>query len=144
MPLTIDNPSLLEKSLIKHEGLRLFPYTDTTGNLTIGIGHNLTANGISHNIAETLLAEDIAKAITETDQMLPWVADLDDIRKRVFVELVYNLGNRLLQFHHALSAAQARDWPTCVQSFKDSLWHRQVGHRADDLEAMLLTGHDLA
>jgi lysozyme len=144
MPLTIDNPTALETSLIKHEGVRLMPYTDTTGNLSIGIGHNLTANGISHNTAETILTEDIAKAVSRTDTLLPWVASLDDVRKRAFVEMVFNLDSRLLGFHHALDAAQAGDWSTCVAELKASRWATQVGHRAVDLESMILTGTDLA
>ena len=44
------------EQLIRDEGLRLFPYTDTVGKLTIGVGRNLTDAGISADEAEVLAA----------------------------------------------------------------------------------------
>jgi GH24 family phage-related lysozyme (muramidase) len=32
---------ILKKMFIKHEGLRLKPYRDTVGKLTVGVGGNL-------------------------------------------------------------------------------------------------------
>ena len=49
-------------SIKRHEGLRLFPYNDTTGHLSIGYGRNLTSNGISTQEAEIMLKSDIGAA----------------------------------------------------------------------------------
>jgi len=131
----------LEASIKLHEGLRLTPYQDTTGQLTIGWGHNLT-DGIRTAAAQVILDEDVDVAIALTSSLLPWTAALDDVRQRAFVEMVYNLGSRLLGFTRAMIAAQAGEWPACVAELQDSLWARQVGHRAVVLEYMLLTGSD--
>ena len=45
--------------LIADEGLRLKPYTDTVGKITIGIGRNLTDVGISKEEAYALCDTDI-------------------------------------------------------------------------------------
>ncbi len=132
----------LRQSLYLHEGHKLLPYTDTAGKVTIGVGHNLTDAGISPEVCDLLLTEDIATAVALVERLLPWVATLDEVRKRAFVELAFNLGTRLLGFHTALDAAQRGDWLACSGGFRASLWARQVGHRAVELEAMLLTGTD--
>lgn len=140
--IVIDHPELLEGSIKGHEGLRLSPYKDTTGNLTVGYGHNCN-DVITEEVAEVLLASDIGTALAETTRLLPWVADIpSDARKRAFVELVYNMGEKVLGFHNALACARRGDWPGCVAGFHNSLWDKQVGHRAADLEALLLTGTD--
>ena len=33
--------------IIEHEGFKSKPYTDTVGKITIGVGRNLTDNGLS-------------------------------------------------------------------------------------------------
>lgn len=140
--LTIDQPLALRQSITRHEGLRLKPYPDSTGHLTIGYGHDLTDDGISPAIASALLTEDIQTAIDTCQRLLSWVSSLDDVRKRAFVEIVFNLGEHILTFHDALAAAQIRDWAMCVDGLQKSLWQAQVGHRAVVLESMLLTGQD--
>lgn len=142
MPLTISNLDALRASLKLHEGLRLHPYADTTGHLTIGWGHDLTDDGIGTDLAELMLSEDISVAMQSAFQLIPFVALLDDVRKRAFVEIVFNMGDKILTFHDALGAAKRSDWPNCVAGFKASLWSRQVGSRAIVLESMLLTGLD--
>ena len=41
------------------EGLRLKPYVDTAGKLSIGVGRNLDDKGISKTEADFLLADDL-------------------------------------------------------------------------------------
>lgn len=48
--------------LVRDEGLRLHPYIDSVGKLTIGVGRNLTDMGISQAETEMLLSNDIANA----------------------------------------------------------------------------------
>lgn len=43
------------KMLIRHEGLRLKPYKDSVGKLTIGVGRNLDDKGITKEEAMHLL-----------------------------------------------------------------------------------------
>lgn len=50
------------------EGLRLKPYRDTVGKLTIGIGRNLDDVGISEAEAEYLLSNDLDRTISDLDK----------------------------------------------------------------------------
>ena len=91
MPLTISNLDALRASLKLHEGLRLHPYADTTGHLTIGWGHDLTDDGIGTDLAELMLSEDISVAMQSAFQLIPFVALLDDVRVLADLDIAIGL-----------------------------------------------------
>ena len=49
----------LRDALIRDEGVRLKPYRDSVGKLTIGVGRNLDDKGLTRAEAEALLDNDI-------------------------------------------------------------------------------------
>lgn len=117
----------LEAQLVDHEGLRLHPYTDTVGKLTIGVGRNLTDVGISTDEAYYLLDNDIAKVKSQLDTELPWWRGLDLARQRAIVDLGFNMGvQALAEFHHTLSAIANHNWIEAVAGLRASKWIRQV------------------
>jgi hypothetical protein len=61
--LTQEQSVYLAELLSRFEGLRLKPYRDTVGKLTIGFGRNLEEKGISQLEAEFLLYQDIEQSI---------------------------------------------------------------------------------
>ena len=132
----------LTASIKLHEGFRAFPYQDTTGHITIGWGRNLTGKGIADDEAQLMLGNDLQSAIREAETQPWWNAVKgNDARENAFVEIGYNLGFAALSnFHVALAAASNGDWPACGAALLDSLWHEQVGQRAETLTAMIVTG----
>jgi len=134
-------PTTLREQLIRDEGLRLFPYRDSVGKLTIGVGRNLDDVGISMDEATMLLDHDIARADAAVATRLPWAAGLDPVRRTVLINMAFNLGiNRLLRFRLALAAMEVADWSTAAIEMLDSTWARQVGARADRLAAQIISG----
>lgn len=134
----------LTSSIKLHEGLRLVPYLDTTGHITIGYGRNLNNEGISQDEAEYLLGNDIQLYI-RTAEAQPWWPNVkdNDARARAFIEILFNLGlGSLAYFRKALAAAMRSDWDTCSIELLDSLWSKQVGERAEQLAKMIKTGQD--
>ena len=76
---------LIKTMLVKDEGLRLKPYRDTAGKLTIGVGRNLSDVGISVDEAYYLLANDVKRAEAEAREIFADVWDeLDEVRKGCF------------------------------------------------------------
>lgn len=129
-------------SLKRHEGLRLKPYPDTVGKLTIGYGRNLTDVGISESEAEILLQNDIhaAQLAAGSLQIYPY---LDEVRQRVLVEMVFNLGLRgVLTFKRMFAALDKGDFVAASVEMIDSNWADQVGLRAMRLAQMMRTGED--
>lgn len=127
--------------ILKHEGLNLKPYLDSVGKLTIGIGRNLTDCGISYDEAYDMLEHDLTRC--EID-LVPysWYSGLNQVRKGVLIELVFNIGlPRVLKFVNMIAALKAQDYIKASDELLNSLWAKQVGDkRANSLAKCLLTG----
>lgn len=124
----------LKQVLIRHEGLRLKPYKDTVGKLTIGVGRNLDDNGITEEEALFMLHNDISKIVQELDREFPWWRELDNVRQEVLVNMAFNLGiPKLKTFKKFLKALENRDYKTAAKEMLDSKWAKQVGRRAEEL-----------
>lgn len=140
--MTWEDREALRQQLITHEALRLKPYTDSAGTLTIGVGRNLHDRGITEAEARFLLDNDINAAITDLF-VFPWFPDLDPIRQRVFVDLCFNMGIvRLQGFVKMLDAASRQDWPNAAAELLNSKYAQQVGQRAQTLATMLSMGRE--
>jgi lysozyme len=134
------DPVALKARLSLEEGRKRSIYTDTTGNVSVGIGRNLTGVGVSDDEIDLMFTNDIARTTAFLDANLPWWSTLDDVRQSVMVDLAFNMGGSLLQFHHMLAAVQASDWNTAYSEMLNSTWANQVGQRAQNLARIMLTG----
>jgi len=145
----LDRLKLIDQ-LIHHEGMECFPYVDTVGKTTIGVGRNLTDRGLSQAECRYLLANDIDISINELKRNFNWFAKLDDTRQAALVDLHFNLGiNRLKTFKKTLRLIEecmlGDDlWDKVAEELLDSKWATQVGQRAQTLARMLQLGdnHD--
>ena len=132
----------IEEQLLLHEGLKLRPYRDTKGVLTIGVGRNLEAKGISREEALSLLQNDI-REVTGHLQQYEWYSKLDPIRQKVIIDMCFNLGlNGLLRFRNMIAAIEAGDYQAAADHMVSSAWYKQVGSRSRRLEGMMRTGED--
>ncbi len=131
----------LEQTLIRHEGLRLLPYTDSVGKLTIGVGRNLTDNGISEPEAMLLLANDIAMAREELERTFPFVRSLNPVRRNVLVNMVFNMGLPTFSgFRKMLRAVEQQQFTRAAREMLNSRWASQVNGRALELAQLMEHG----
>jgi lysozyme len=130
---------ILTEQLKRHEGLRLFPYHDSTGRLTIGYGRNIHDRGISREEAELLLAGDVVAAERHAENILgPVFQELPEEVQAVLVNMAFNLGPLgLRQFRRMLAAVEAGDFGTAAHEMLDSRWALQVGPRAVELAEVM-------
>ena len=127
----------ITRLLIKHEGMRLKPYRDTVGKLTIGVGRNLDDVGISEEEAILLLTHDIDLCEKQLSN-LPWYHDLSHVRKDVLIDMVFNMGFRgMLSFKRMIIAIENHNWTDAATQMLDSKWAVQVGRRARELAYMM-------
>ena len=124
--------------LIRHEGLRLHPYTDTVGKLTIGIGRNLIDRGITKGEALIMLEHDIADFTKQLSERLYWFDTQPENVKLVLVNMCFNLGLAgLLTFHNTLEHIKQGQYELAAKEMLLSKWARQVGNRAIELSEIL-------
>ena len=113
------------------------------GKLTIGIGRNLDDVGLFPSEIDFLLINDIIRCHIDLDRNIPWWVNLDDVRKRVLLDMCFNLGiNGLLGFKNTLRLIFMGDFSQAAGNMLSSKWARQVGRRASRLAQMMQTGQD--
>ena len=135
----MDMDKLMDE-LIRDEGLRLKVYLDSEGIETIGVGRNLQ-KGITRDEAMFLLNNDIRFAIQEA-MTFPWYEKLTEQRKRVIVNMIFNLGlTRFSGFKNTIRYLEMGDYEAASEEMLDSKWARQVGVRAARLSDMMRNGN---
>jgi len=133
----------LKDQIRLHEGVEKKVYLDTEGIETIGVGRNLRDRGLSEDEIDLLLDNDIAICEEELINNFEWYAELDEVRKRVLIDMAFNLGMpKLKQFAKMLGAIENKDWANVASEMLDSRWAEQVGNRASRLSEMMETGED--
>ncbi len=127
--------------LRRDEGVKPFPYVDTAGKTTIGVGRNLTDDGMSDAEISFFLANDIEATTIQLQTRLPWFEAVDIVRQAVLVNMAFNMGFAKLEgFTEMLRAAAQGQWMIAADEMLNSNWARQVGGRADRLAQQMRTG----
>jgi lysozyme len=125
----------------REEGLRLTPYNDSVGKLTIGYGRNLEDVGISLDEAEYLLANDISKVKIALAQKIPWMTGLNEPRQAVLVGMAFQMGvNGLLLFKNTLAMVKSGEYESAAKNMLKSLWAKQTPERALRMANQMASG----
>jgi len=130
----------LKVMLVQHEGKRPRLYDDGRGNLTIGVGRNLTACELSDDEIALMLDNDINRVWRDCSTQLAGYGfnALDDDRQHVLLDMTFNLGVAgVLKFQKMLAAIARRDFDAAATEMLNSAWAAQVGDRAQQLAALM-------
>ena len=132
--------SRLQKMLIRHEGLKLKPYRDQMGKLTIGVGRCLDDVGISLDEALMMLDSDIKVATMEAAK-LKGFGSLNAPRQDVIISMIFNLGaGGFAKFTNLIKALAEEDYLEVSSQMLNSKWASQVGPRAAELAKIMRDG----
>ena len=135
--------SELTEMLRKHEGVRDKVYLCSAGYETIGVGRNISEDGLglSDDEIDYLLSNDIKRVREELTEEYYWFAGLDEPRQDAMIDISFNLGQtRLRGFVKSLEAMAREDFDTAADEFMDSKWSEQVGDRAVEVTEIIRTG----
>lgn len=136
--MTINN---IKDLLVLHEGVRKFPYLDTKGITTIGVGFNLSTVGLYPEEIDFMLTFRLGKAKEDLERIFPYINELDEVRQAVLLDMCYNLGaNALAQFKQTLASVQDGNYELASEQMLQSLLAGQTGTRAKRLSEMMKTG----
>lgn len=134
----------LARQLRRDEGVVEHAYIDSEGWTTIGVGRLIDkrkGGRLRDDEIEYLLQNDITEKTDELLRRLPWVADLDEARQGVLINMAFNLGvSGLLGFRKTLALVKAGDYASASVEMLDSKWARQVKGRATRLSEQMRTG----
>lgn len=116
----------------KQEGLKLKPYVDTVGKITIGYGRNLTDVGITKEEAEIMLYTDLSVAEFHLREIFPDYDKYPLDLKIVLVSMMFNLGKtRFLTFKKFIKAIKDKDYKKAIFESINSKRYKQVPNRVN-------------
>jgi lysozyme len=118
---------LLCKELVDDEGYSEDLYKCSAGFWTIGIGHNIEANGLPKPIIDALFTYDVDTALNALDRTDPnWREHPEEVQ-RALVNLMFNLGEgKWLKFVNTRAAFARKDYLAAAAGLKASKWYTQV------------------
>lgn len=137
--MTSDQLVKLKRSLILHEGHKNFPYTDSVGKLTIGIGYNLTDRGLSDDWVTAQYNADVTYFYNQLSELSFW-KKLNPDRQIVLLDMAFMGWKKFLGFKKMLAALEIGDYNKAADEMLNSLWADQVKGRAVDLANAMRTG----
>lgn len=137
MPLDNELVAQITQELRADEGVRPYAYDDATGmtvrtlptggNLTIGIGRNLSARGLSDKEIDFLLQNDLWLTYQAAKQVFPDFDSYSQSRRAGLLNLLFNLGpGRFIKFKNTIKAIREGRWDGAANHLMDSDWYRQV------------------
>ena len=120
------------------EGFREFMYKCSAGKTTIGYGLNLEA-GITEEEAHIILRHRLRRISRSLDYN--WYRNLNDVRKGVILNMVYQMGlTGVLKFRKMIAAMADNKFNTAADEMMDSAWFKQTPNRAQRLIDIMRSG----
>ncbi len=137
----------LQSELRRDEGYRIWPYMDSRGIKTWGIGHNLIASPICPQAADLLgqaiqaqFDYDVAQ-VNAALAKYPWVATLDTARLEAVQNIMFNLGaTTFAKFQHFIGYMASGQYTQASHELLNSLAAKQDAARYQRLAIQIETG----
>lgn len=132
----------IEELLLEFEGIRLKPYLDQYGNLTIGIGRCLDTKGISREEALYLFYNDLDDTMDRLNMYIPWIKNLDPVRYDVIIIMAFQLGvGGLMTFKRTMDLVKNGEYHAASIEMLNSKWAMvDCPKRAGKLSQMMDSG----
>jgi len=110
------------------------------GNITGGVGRNMSAVPFSEDEIALMLSNDIDR-VHAALLAFAWYVSLDEVRQAGFINMAFNMGVAgLLHWPHLIAAASKLDYEQMHYEALDPHWMSQVHNRAEVVADMFLTG----
>lgn len=137
--MTPEMKAKLRRSLVHHESYEKFPYTDTVGKITIGIGYNLSDRGLSDEWINNQYQADVDYFYGQL-LAFPWFEQLTSDRQIILIDMAFMGWKKFLTFDKMLNALLTHDYKKAAFEMINSKWAEQVKGRAAALAHGMLTG----
>lgn len=152
------NIDILKSELIRDVGFVATPRKCDSGKLITGVnrnlddcpltqdefavvGHDGRDEKITLEAASYLLGNDIRRTCESLNRSFPWWTSLDEVRRRVMVNMAFSIGtNGLLGYHTIIGWIRQGHYASAAGEMQLSAWAEQVGDRASRLARMMRTG----
>ena len=144
-----DISSILDPMLCDEEGLRLFAYDDVSGkpltrgmtlkgNLTIGVGYNLSANGLPKDMVMNLYYQTRDAAYASAQSIFTEFNAYSPSRQAALTDMIFNMGEAaFLTFTGFIRFVQSQSWSQAIDDLQNTAYARELPHRVADIARLL-------
>lgn len=136
----LDQKSKLRSLLIKHEGDKDYPYMDTFGNITIGIGRNLTGIGIREDEKDLMFKNDTDFLFDYLSKTYHWFLELNEPRQIAIIDMAFMGIKHFETFEKLIDALSMHDYTRACSEILDSEYGKKFHNRASDISQIILNG----
>ena len=139
---------MLREQLEIDEGVVHEIYLDHLGYPTFGIGHLVkesdpeagwdVGTAVTESRCIKAYESDIESVLSDCYKLYEDFDDLPEEAQQIIANMMFNLGYpRLSKFKGMKRGVDSQDWNQAADEMVDSRWYRQVGARAERLEARM-------
>ena len=140
-------PTDMQSLIVDDEGSRIWPYVDTAGHRSWGVGHNLDAEPVAADVAALLNQAVLLQFQHDLDAVLavastePWWPSLNDARQAAIADMLFNLGVGAIQtFRTFFGYIAAQRWMDAAADLRITKVYRELTVRYERLARMIAMG----
>ena len=120
----------VKQMLVRHEGIRIFPYKCSENYLTISCGRNLETNGISEEEAMYLLDNDIKRVKEELNMNFGAWRTMPEKARMVCIDMTFQMGiTGFMKFKKTRQLMELGMWLEASEEILDSKYNLQTPSR---------------
>ena len=120
----------VKQMLVRHEGIRIFPYKCSENYLTISCGRNLETNGISEEEAMYLLDNDIKRVKEELNMNFGAWRTMPEKARMVCIDMTFQMGiTGFMRFRKTRQLMELGMWLEASEEILDSKYNLQTPSR---------------
>ncbi len=120
----------VKQMLVRHEGIRIFPYKCSENYLTISCGRNLETNGISEEEAMYLLDNDIKRVKEELNMNFGAWRTMPEKARMVCIDMTFQMGiTGFMRFKKTRQLMELGMWLEASEEILDSKYNLQTPSR---------------
>lgn len=123
-------------------GKTIFPGTLVQGNVTVGVGWNISGRPCTYDLGQIILGYHVDQTWDDVKRTLPWVVDQPDPVQRALCDMAFNMRGaaQLKTFGTFLSLIQAGKYEEAAQDLESTLWWSQVKRRGPRVQSLIRQG----
>lgn len=125
------NQDKIKDMLVRHEGLRLHAYKCSEGFLTLGVGRNLDANGISEDEAMYMLDNDIKRVTKNLENVWGVYRTFPEKARMVCIDMSFQMGiSGFMNFRQTRALMEMGCWLEASEELLRSRYANMTPNRA--------------
>ena len=132
--------SRLKHLIIDHEGYKTYPYLDSLGKITIGIGYNLSDRGLPDTWINEQYEKDVSYFYNQLVEDFSWFSKLNETRQMILIDMCFMGYKKFKGFKRMLEALSYSEFDVAAFEMESSKWASQVKGRALQLAEMMRRG----